>query len=263
MNPPYNFTFPQFDGGLGTLLNVNLQASVTLSYEYSLENRNPGSSNSRVRINRYDEISSPSIPGLHYVFYDTTTAQVQYTLGGSDGIAGSGADYHYQPPVYLMNNTTIINETFSNTADYIGGGDVTFEYLSDVGSIISGNINVDVTAQAQDEITFSITYTYCDNIVMNSSTRPVVRPQQPTDAGRRIFPNPSINGNFTLQFDNQKRADWLVEIYNSAGQLITRRKFHNSLKANFDNTNLASGIYLIKSTNIKSQEGFVERLIIK
>ena len=66
-----------------------------------------------------------------------------------------------------------------------------------------------------------------------------------------------------MQFHNSIRGDWQVEVFNSAGQLINQKRFNNTLKADINNNNLTKGIYIIKATNVKSRESFLERLLIK
>ncbi len=165
-DPGYVFTVPKFDGGLGTLLSIRLASVVTVSFQYTIENMDPAAKTTRVRINRYDELSGPTITSDTNEYYgppDTWTL-----LGGSDGVTGSGPDFRSKPPFYVLNNDTIFNNVYYNTADYIGSGGVNFYYKTDVGSQTNGNPNVNISGSATDIVQFISTYTYCDNIMLAS-----------------------------------------------------------------------------------------------
>ena len=164
-DPGYDFTMPKFNPSLGTLTTVKVASVVTLSFGLSIENLSPSVGKTKVRANRSDIISGSTIaPDT----IEQIGPQTQYTLAGSDGVAGSGPDYAYTPPYYVLNHDTVINRTYSNTAAYLGSGNVTFNYKTDVGSSTSGNYLVNIGGTANDVIKFSITYTYCDNILLAS-----------------------------------------------------------------------------------------------
>lgn len=163
MYPPFNFTVPMFDGTEGTLTEVRFMAVVTLSYSFHIENNssNPINQTSRVRINRYDEITSSALS--QPVTSDYISPQQVFSLGPSDGVPGSGLDYQERPPIYILDQDTVINETF-NAANFIGGGSVSFSYASEVGYLLTGNLDVSVGTQAYDEMKFIVSYTYCSQI---------------------------------------------------------------------------------------------------
>lgn len=167
MYPPYNFSFPMFDGGTGTLMEVRLMAVVTLSYSFSIENNstNPYYQTSRVRINRYDEIISSALS--QPVTSDYISPQQSFSLAPSDGVPDSGPDYQQQPPIYILDHDTVINESL-NVANFIGGGAISFAYTSEVGYMLTGNVGVSVGTQAYDEMKFIISYTYCSQMPLAS-----------------------------------------------------------------------------------------------
>ena len=164
--PGYSFNMPKFTGSLGTLINVQIVSVVTVNYSYSIENRDTsaGYKTTRVKVNRYDEISGPSFDTVSNFFSPTTT----YSLPPSDGVSGSGPDFRSIPPYYILNHDSIIKMTVNNTADYIGTGNVGFNYITDLGSQVSGNVNVNLSGSATDLIKFSVIYTYCDNVLLAS-----------------------------------------------------------------------------------------------
>jgi hypothetical protein len=253
---PYIFTFPLFNTSLGTLTDVNVSSVVTVNYNYDIENTVSSPTTFRLKITRADDIVSALLPGggLSYTRTFPTTAlnpqnstnYFSHLLAGTDNISGSGADYS-DSSLILLNNTTIINEP-ANTANFIGTGTTSFEYYSSLGNYTLNASNVLFNPSASDQITLSVTYT--------------ARPAENQIINNLLYPNPSADGNFLLKFHNQKRGDWQVEIFNAAGQLISRKEYHNSLSAQVNNK-LAKGIYIIKATNIPSHENFIERLIVK
>jgi hypothetical protein len=153
------FTFPKFDPTLGTLTEVDINAQVTLSYSFQLENReiNPVS-NYRVRVVREHEISSDAIAS------PLTSQELKtygiFSLAGADGSAGSGPDYITQGPMFVMDHKNI-GYTLYNTADFMGAGTVNFDYSTNTYSIVFGSVNNSINGTALDTIAFSITYKFC------------------------------------------------------------------------------------------------------
>lgn len=258
-NTPYRFTFPKLPASAGTLMSVHLASVITLTYGYSVENSDPvPRANLRVRINRSDEITSPFITPDPY---DYLSPNYTHNIGASDGVTGSGPDFQVQPPLHLRNGDTAFSEV-SYSADFIGNDSVWFDYATSLGYSVA-NGSASVLPQATDEVKFSITYTYCDNIMLApGATR--IRREQADAIKNRIAPNPSHTGNFTIYFDKKTRGDWQVELYSTGGQLVNRKLFYNALNANVNNDKkLERGVYIVKALNLKSREGFVERLVVK
>jgi hypothetical protein len=163
-NSLYTFTFPKFDPALGTLTDVKIQTKVTLIYNFSLENGESNTvSNYRVRVFRDDEVSSTSL--LSPLTNSYQKQYGYYSLAGSDGIAGSGPDYTSQGPLYVMNQQ---NQTYTvyNTADFMGAGNVMFDYATSTYSAAQGSINNILDGSAADAVNFQITYTYCPQIIL-------------------------------------------------------------------------------------------------
>jgi hypothetical protein len=163
-NELHSITFPQFNPALGTLLDVHVSSVVSMSYDFELENGAATSRSSRVRINRMDEISGNAldVPLTNdFASPSPTTYHGPFVLAASDGVAGSGPDYYVQAPIMLLENDTVINQTFANTADYLGTGSINFDYTSDVSYTMTGGLGVSYFGQGFDTITFALTYNYC------------------------------------------------------------------------------------------------------
>jgi hypothetical protein len=267
---PYVFTFPQFNPSLGTLTNVDINTKLTLQYNYTVENDNPVSSTFRFKVTRFDDIYSPALgpsEPLQYqrTFPNSLSAQTPanyytHVLAANDGVAGSGSDFA-QASLTLVNQSNIIVHA-ANTAPFMGTGNVAFDYYTYTlgGAPNSFTFSPTVT----DQITFSIKYTYCDNILLNNAERErLTRSTGRIIFNHKLYPNPSSSGNYTVQFNNATRSDWQIETFSSTGQLLSRKKYSNTLRADVTDNQLPKGIYIIKATNLKSQENFTERLLVK
>lgn len=152
-------SFPKFDATLGTLMEIRLQAEITLKYSFQLENKESiAISNYRVRVTREDEISSPAL--IDPIYNSQIRTYGSYALGAWDGVAGSGSDYTNRGPLFVMNHA-IVSQTVYNAADYLGMGTVDFDYNSMTYSSVLGSVNYTFNATAQDTIIFRLQYTYC------------------------------------------------------------------------------------------------------
>lgn len=161
---PHKFTFRQFNDTASTLLSIRLSSVVTASYEYTVENITSNARNAKVMASRYDEISGATLSTA----LDATGFSPQNThlLAATDGVQGSGADFHVQPPGSIYNGDTIISQSYSNTADYTGAGTVEFDYFYDLDAVSTTPVVLDLRSQITEQTTFVITYTYCDNVIL-------------------------------------------------------------------------------------------------
>lgn len=163
-NSYYDFTFPQFNPTLGTLLDVKINTKVTLVYNFRLENGeiNPVN-NYRVKVFRDDEINGSALRAPL-----TNSYQKQYgpfLLAGADALLNTGLDFIQQGPLYVMNQQNI-SYTLSNTADFLGTSAVMFDYATSTYSAAQGSINNRFDGSAQDLVKFNITYSYCPQIIL-------------------------------------------------------------------------------------------------
>jgi len=165
-NATYTFSFPKFNPALGTLTQVDFNSKVTLIYSFQLENDdNITINNYRSRISRDDEVSSTALQTPLTNSYQKTYGN--YSLSQSDGIPYSGTDYTAQGPLYVMNQNSTNNTVF-NTADFMGTGQVDFDYNTTTYSTVLGNTKYSYHGTAQDLVNLKITYTYCPTMVLAS-----------------------------------------------------------------------------------------------
>lgn len=165
-NAPYNFTFPKFDPMLGTLTEVRIQSVASVSYAFNLENPDAAVRNVRHSLLRYDDVFSNVL--IDPLFSSNTSEFGPYRLQPTDNVAGSGGDYVAVGPVDVLSNDTLINETVSNTADFMGPGNVEFEYVTSPGTSFSGS-NPSYNGTITDVVKFNISYVYCTTLFLNSN----------------------------------------------------------------------------------------------
>lgn len=158
-NAFHTFSFPRFDASLGTLVEVNIRAEVTLRYRFQLENKeNIDINNYRVRVVRDDEISGNVLQSPIMNNFQTTYGP--YMLAAFDGVTGSGPDYTTAGPMYVMNHQVVTRDLY-NTADFLGNGTVSLDYMPSTYSIVFGSVNYNFNGTAEDTVRFTVTYRYC------------------------------------------------------------------------------------------------------
>jgi hypothetical protein len=196
--PGYDFSMPKFNPSLGTLTNVKLASVVTLSFTYTIENKAVYSATTKVRLERTDTIIGPTMNDtLQNDYYSVAQTSV---LGAADGVPGSGPDFKSYPAFYILNNDTVLNRDFTNVAGYMGAGTIGFVYKTDLGSQTNGNFNVNINGSANDKIKFSVTYTYCDNIVLASEITSFSASKKTDYINVRWFTsNETVNHTYELQ----------------------------------------------------------------
>ncbi len=152
-------SFPKFDPTSGTLMTVEIQSRITLKYSFQLENTDVVPINNyRVRINRDDEITGIALMAPITTSYVRTYGP--YSLAAGDGNPLAGPDYIARGPIYVLNHIQNTQEVF-NTADYLGVGNVNFDYTTTTYSSVLGGVNNFFTGMAQDSVNVKVIYTYC------------------------------------------------------------------------------------------------------
>lgn len=197
-------SFPKFDPMSGTLMTVEIQSTITLKYSFQLENTDVVAINNyRVRVNRDDEISGPALMTPITTSYFRTYGN--YALAAGDGNPGSGPDYIARGPLYVVNHVQNTQEVF-NTADYLGVGNVNFDYSTSTYSSVLGGANNFFTGMAQDSVNVKVIYTYCPTwflkadlksftaIKLNESSVDVQWIAENEDANRTYELEKSFNG---------------------------------------------------------------------
>ena len=168
-NSPYNFTFPEFDPSLGTLIEVRIQSVISLNYNFTLENSvTTPTTNVRHRLYRLDDIYSSAFAAPISEEHESPNYG-PYNLAANNGVAGSGPDFVSVGPLTVFNNDTVVNSVLTNTADFMGPGNVTFDYYSSPGTGFSGGAPF-YSNTITDVVKFNITYVYCNTLVLTSNS---------------------------------------------------------------------------------------------
>lgn len=163
---PYTFTFPKFNPTLGTLLSIRVQSVVSIQYSFTLENLDYSPKTLRHRFFRYDDITSPAVSFVHNGEY--TSPNYNFNMvPGNDGVPDSGPDLIYAGPLSVITADTLVNRTLYNVANFMGPGNVVFNYATD------GDINLTsgtaYEASTTDVIKFNISYVYCSAAALASN----------------------------------------------------------------------------------------------
>lgn len=162
------YTFPQFNPSLGTLLKVEVNATINGQAVDYLENNLNTATSYTVQIVRYDSIFGPSItPPLSS---KSTKDYGPFTLGASDNLGipnFNGPDFIQLGPDIIPNNK-ILNRNITGAAmsPYVGIGNVSFNYKSGARAVITGSANNTNTIAASTDITLQITYVYCPTSIL-------------------------------------------------------------------------------------------------
>jgi hypothetical protein len=165
-NDTYSFNASQFNPSLGTLVAVSLKTRVSVGYSFEAENVTSGTRAVTIGIGRYDYLVNPVLANGYYA-NGTQKNYGPYTLGASDGVAGSGVDYIEKAPFAFLNGDIVINDSITTAvAGFLGYGVVSFDYYPSTYSIIPSNLAYVFTAN--DTTRFSITYYYCDPTILPS-----------------------------------------------------------------------------------------------
>jgi hypothetical protein len=165
---PYSFVFPKFNPSLGTLTEVRIQSVVSLRYTFSLENTDASPRNIRHWLKRFDDIYSSAL--LFPINNDYESDRFgPYNLTAADPNDGTGSDYIAVGPVDVLDQDTAVNEVVYNVADFMGPGNVTFDYETSPGTSNTGG-TPRYTASITDIIKFNISYVYCSALALVSNS---------------------------------------------------------------------------------------------
>ncbi len=166
-NLPTGISVPQFAPTMGTLMCVNARVYLTSTVRFRLENNATIPVNYTIRYVRFDTLYGPGIPevtGLVMKNYGP------YPLAATDGVPGSGPDIVTTPRDTVYNQVLYQGST-TDVVHYLGTGDVTFYYSSGVPTYAVGNDHYTLEVTPLNSLRFELTYTYCENISMNSDIK--------------------------------------------------------------------------------------------
>jgi hypothetical protein len=155
-NTSHSLSLSQFDPTIGTLESVNINSVVSVNYGFSLTNTNTSPINFSISVGRNDNFQSPV---LSSPYSSSITADVgTFFLNPNQTIT--------EAPATVINRYDNAISISSNVADFIGNGTIGFSYSPHTYTNHSGSSSYQYSATANDTIHFSITYSYCNPIVL-------------------------------------------------------------------------------------------------
>ena len=213
-NDFHEFTFRKFNPSLGTLVAVRLETYVTLQYSFQLENNNFLGSAHTVRVSRTDEII---FPGGHEEKLNRKNFG-PYALSGSDGVAGSGPDFFSSGPMYAFQELYSVYNFNSNLASFLGNDTVVINYNTDSHANSVGNINSSLTGNAQDTISFKVTYTYCQTTFLAADISHLTVSRLPTGYLQLnwFVPNDQTGNKYEIEKSTDTRQYTIINTITSA-----------------------------------------------
>jgi hypothetical protein len=166
-NNSWGFLLPQFNPLQGTLIAVNISATISVRYAFTLENNTNSAVGYNVNVERHDSINSSSLssPINNLIFKNYGP----YNLNPTDGTNGSGLDYTNQGPINLLSNYVLDDSIVSNVVLFLGTGNAMFAYNPATTATVSGSTNYNFNATANDTIHFLLTYYYCNAVVLQTT----------------------------------------------------------------------------------------------
>ena len=164
-NGSYNFSTPQFNPSLGTLMSISIKTNVSVGFGFQVENLLTSSRSVTIGVNRYDYISSPVLSNSYFA-NSIQKNYGPYSLGAANAVAGSGSDYMVKTPFAFLNGNTVINDSIiSSITGFMGYGNLAFSYYPSTYSVIPSNLVYSFTAN--DTARFSVTYYYCNTAILS------------------------------------------------------------------------------------------------
>src|ERR1700759_744169 len=123
-NNTWGFLIPQFSPTQGTLVAVNIHATVSVGYQFSLENNSSGAVAYNLGVSRRDSIYSSDLLSPIYNLFSQNYGP--YNLSASDGASGSGSDYTNPGKMMLLSNFNMNDSITAYVAPFIGTGYAVF-----------------------------------------------------------------------------------------------------------------------------------------
>lgn len=136
-------------------------------------------------------------------------------------------------------------------------------FASNPGANQTGKYSFAYQVQATDKrkIIFRLKQVEQDGTLKYSALR-IVDIKNEAGEQPQLYPNPT-NGTSNLLFNNTTRGDWKVFVCNASGQVLQQYTANNALLLTLNtNHQLPKGIYFIRAINRKTDEEFVNRLVI-
>lgn len=159
----YTVSVPQWSPDSGTLVSVKISATVTSQYGFTLKNADNTAATYSLTLGNEDQITSPALSAPY--INSMSQAINSYSL-----IPGQTVTVD---PFTFLNNHVSGDSITDNIAPFLGGGQITFNYMSFTYTNLStvNNATYFYSANINNSMHFSVKYTYSGggNVILATS----------------------------------------------------------------------------------------------
>jgi len=155
-NDNHTFSIPKFNPLLGTLISAKVNSVVSVNYGFVLKNVESVSRNFSVSVGRYDDFASAVLASPY-------SNQMQVNIGTYPLNPGNTVSQGLTNIIYRHSNT---DSLVTNLTNFMGSGSISFDYEPITYTNLIGSANYYYSASASDTVHFSITYLYCNPVVL-------------------------------------------------------------------------------------------------
>ncbi len=155
-NTSHIFTLPQFQPSIGTLQSAKINSTISLNYGFMLKNMEFVQRDFSVSVGRYDHYTSSALSSPYTNLIDTSIGS--FVLNPGDSVS--------EIPHPILSNYSLNDSLNGNIVNFLGSSTVAFNYTPITYTNLIGSNIYYYSATASDTIHFSITYYYCNNIIL-------------------------------------------------------------------------------------------------
>ncbi len=155
-NDPHTFTLSKFDPAIGTLSEVKISSVVSVNYGFSLTNTDNSAVSFSVGVGRKDNVQSTV---LSSPYNNTIIANIgTFLLQPNETIS--------EAPTTVINRYDNDLSASSDIINFVGNDGIDFNYAPRTYASHSGTSGYIYSGTADDTIHFSVTYVFCNGIIL-------------------------------------------------------------------------------------------------
>jgi Secretion system C-terminal sorting domain len=173
-NTGFDYSVPQFPLSTSTLYAVTVRSIVTVSFAVTIQNNTGAVANAKVQLFRNDDIESAALADAANGENNDFNNSVYLGSAYSDPGMAAGAIASFGPSNVISNNSIIVDSLDTNQgtlpqSNWVGSGKNTFQYTPETGPNASpSGIHIN-SYSTSDQVTFSVTYYYCNPGTLSTS----------------------------------------------------------------------------------------------
>lgn len=258
--------FAKFDPSIGDLTCFKLSSTVTTIAGFHLYNNEPFTSNFLFESYRRSQFSGPG--GFFVSNTSPATDYGTYSLAAKD-LVGT-ADEVEIGPLTIFNNLHRESYHYS-VGDYMGTGNVTFNYLNTyTNTMLTGSSNHTLDVAGSTRLELELIYYWCPSSPLASKNKkPSTGPSSRDEAKVQsvtAYPNPATGGKFSLQFNKPATGNYVTSLVNITGQTVFSQnlQLNNSRSASVSmGSNPPPGLYYLRATDQRTGVTYTNKLFVK